>query len=466
MATEYEWGPPVTQAIAIQDLERFLERYRRFTVERTDLRLHEFKIGFGHIRGALQSIETLGRQLERQHAPRFNLFRLLGVAADEVNTHSAVLADLLNPKGHHGQGFLFLKTFLEHCQQRFPDFPKTQGEVASVPWVVDKEKVTGSFGNIDLVVESPDLKILLVIENKVGAKERESQLRRYADWMERRTSYPPEGKALIYLTPNGHESETHGGAKVYPMSYHKDIAQWLEASVGRVEAPRVRQTIVQYLEVIRTLCKEGTTMSTTDYETAVINYLAQKENLGMAFEIAGIFGKVLDGQQIKFWRTLERKVKERLGGIEGWRVEAPQDDKMLLERWGGFDLEPVGNMPRRYLKPKIQQEADGNGLYFGIVWSEETKGPPQLKEVSQLRNALEEQGYDTKRYADWWLGLGGKRVPWHLRGKEWCVRIADNDALEEEMADLFVVLFTGTKTLLEKANHALAEIREHRSPGD
>jgi hypothetical protein len=307
-------------------------------------------------------------------------------------------------------------------------------------------------------------KIQVVIENKVEAKEQESQLRRYAEWMERRTSYPPEGKALMYLTPNGRKSETHGGAKVYPISYHKDIAQWLEASVGRIEAPRVRQSIVQYLQVVKTLCKEATTMSTTDYETAVINYLAQKENVGMAFEIVGIFTKVLDGLQIKFWRTFERKVRERLGGVEGWRVEALQDDKELLERWYGISLEPVGNMPRRYLKPEIQQEGDGNGLSFGIVWTEETKEPPQLKEVNQLRSALEEQGYDTKRTYNWWLGV--KRVPWHLRGKEWCVRLAENDALEEEMTDLFMVLFNGTKTLLGKANHALAELGENRSPGD
>ena len=41
----------------------------------------------------------------------------------------------------------------------------------------------------------------------------------------------------------------------------------------------------------------------------------------------------------------------------------------------------------------IQQEIAGNGLRFGITWSEETKAPPQPKEVIQLRNALEEQGY-------------------------------------------------------------------------
>ena len=45
-------------------------------------------------------------------APRFNLFRILGVEEKEVSTHSAFLAYLLNPSEGHAQGDLFLRQFL------------------------------------------------------------------------------------------------------------------------------------------------------------------------------------------------------------------------------------------------------------------------------------------------------------------------------------------------------------------
>lgn len=244
----------MNEASDLPNLDKFLRAYRKFTDERSGLRLDDFKAHFGHIRVALQSIKTLGLQVERQYALQFNLFDLLGVKSDEVSAHTPFLADLLNPEGRHRQGSLFLEAFLGHCQSKtdFTGFPKLSGEVGSAQWFVTKNLPT-YFGNLDLVVESPALGLLLVVENKIYAPEQAQQLRRYADWLERRESYPQEGKALIYLTPDGRESETHGGAKYYPLSYRKDVVEWLESVVAGVGAGRVREAIIQYIEIARNL---------------------------------------------------------------------------------------------------------------------------------------------------------------------------------------------------------------------
>ena len=42
----------------------------------------------------------------------FNVFNVLGLSSNETRTHSAFLAELLNPYGSHGMGDLFLKKFL------------------------------------------------------------------------------------------------------------------------------------------------------------------------------------------------------------------------------------------------------------------------------------------------------------------------------------------------------------------
>ena len=98
----------------LRELYAFLDRYNRFTAEKATLRFQTFQISFTHIKAALGSIKTLAQGVDKQHAPQFNLFHLLGVAKAEVTTHTALLANLLNPAGSHGQGTLFLETFWRH----------------------------------------------------------------------------------------------------------------------------------------------------------------------------------------------------------------------------------------------------------------------------------------------------------------------------------------------------------------
>jgi len=44
---------------------------------------------------------------------KFNMFTITKIERKEVNTHSAMIAELLNPCGLHGQGDIFLKKFIE-----------------------------------------------------------------------------------------------------------------------------------------------------------------------------------------------------------------------------------------------------------------------------------------------------------------------------------------------------------------
>ena len=138
-------------AITPQDVEAFLTRYKDFTTQQTAQRFQAFAAGFRHMRAALRTIKALGETLEQQRAPRFNLFQLLGVAENEVGTHSALLADLLRPEGTHGQGTLFLDAFLTYCQKKWADFPRPQETTASVLWTVGPKNT--HWGNLDLVIE-------------------------------------------------------------------------------------------------------------------------------------------------------------------------------------------------------------------------------------------------------------------------------------------------------------------------
>jgi len=60
-------------------------------------------------------------------------------------------------------------------------------------------------------------------------------------------------RALFSLMPDGRQSITHESAVYFPLSYHKHILPWLEAAIVGLEAPRLRETLHHYVEVLRTL---------------------------------------------------------------------------------------------------------------------------------------------------------------------------------------------------------------------
>src|SRR5690606_16269877 len=63
-------------------------------------------------------LKNVGNLIEEQHQldflqkTKFNIFEILNLQTNEVRTHSAFLAELLNPKGSHLMGHVFLEAFL------------------------------------------------------------------------------------------------------------------------------------------------------------------------------------------------------------------------------------------------------------------------------------------------------------------------------------------------------------------
>ena len=109
-----------------------------------------------------------------------------------------------------------------------------------------------TYGNLDIVIASPTLGYLVVIENKVDAGEQYRQLARYAAWLdEQREDYPSQ--ALIYLTPTGADARTSNDNQYFRLSYREDIASWLDSIAGEIVAPTVRETVRQYQKLVTRL---------------------------------------------------------------------------------------------------------------------------------------------------------------------------------------------------------------------
>lgn len=234
----------------LDDVVEFIDRYRIFTHRHEHELVENFQSDFDRLRAGMDGLLEKAAEERRRTASTFNIFHLLRVADSEVYTHSALLADLLNPRGSHAQGTLFLEQFFSVCAGAFPGLPIPYVPLHPNEWTVQAEKVT-PLGNLDLVLSSSRLGFLYAIENKIWAEEQPEQLARYSRWLQQqKAEYPYQ--ALVYLTPDGRESWTHNGETYFRLSYSGHITSWLAKALIQVEPPRLRETLAQYIDVLKT----------------------------------------------------------------------------------------------------------------------------------------------------------------------------------------------------------------------
>lgn len=192
----------------------------------------------------------------------YNVFDILGVTTDELS-HSAILTNLLNAKGKHGQKELFLELFLKEIKQKFGNSDKKivlENFNIKNSFAV-KEKYTGRVdyeadqgGRIDIIIN--DGKNNIIIENKIYAGDQPKQLVRYNEH--------DKNAPILYLTLDGKEpSDNSIGNLVLNkdficISYTTDIKVWLENCIKEMaNKPIIRETLNQYLFLIKSLTNQS-----------------------------------------------------------------------------------------------------------------------------------------------------------------------------------------------------------------
>lgn len=178
---------------------------------------------------------------------RFNIFTILNRETDEVQTHSAIIADLLNPVGLHGQGAVFARLFLDSLNIN-PDGDLRHARVHA-------EFDSGEHGRIDILLETNEL--CVVIENKITAYDQRKQLEGYHRYAT--TRFTDDRVTVLCLTLDGSDPNDYSRGclpveKVTCISYEPDIIEWLDACIKEVaRIPQIRELIVQYQSLLRKL---------------------------------------------------------------------------------------------------------------------------------------------------------------------------------------------------------------------
>ena len=292
-----------------------------------------------------QIARTLRSQRDRREATGegYNFFTALCAFHDE-NRHSRFLASLLNPRGAHGQGALFLRRFLIELglieEVQAPTWQWDQ-------WRVETEVTFRDSGRrIDLLLHGPEA--IVGIENKVLSPEGKAQLRSYADSLATLRGMRPA--ALVFLTPTGRDSESDAGMKAvheagvqlvccgYGGQASPSLVGWLvtcqEAVAGKV---RLTEVIQQYADLADRI--GGNTMGTQDRQ-ALTALLQQRVHFEAATALVEALAEAKIHAQAAFWQALTLP-------LPSWpEVGRATPDTALVRRYygAGRDRPVVGRL--------------------------------------------------------------------------------------------------------------------------
>ena len=257
--------------------------------------------------------ESIIKREKKKRGEYFNVFEIMHAQSDEVHTHSAIIAALLNPKGIHGCRSVFLSLFMEKLSDllqtdlELPDYEEYDLEKCKIyveryAGNLTSDKEEG--GRIDIIIEFKSVKrdrdYAVILENKIYANDQAKQLYRYKQFADKQ--YGKGHYLIIYLTLDGHypsedsitskEYILKDGVDFFRMSYGDFILEWLSACKDKASSvPIVRETITQYYNLIAK-------MTNRDMETSIneelINMFANRRNISAVFKINQIYNDVLN----------------------------------------------------------------------------------------------------------------------------------------------------------------------------
>ena len=310
---------------------------------------------------------------------RFNMFSICGVNHYE-NTHSAIIAEFLDPNGTHGLKSKLLDCFIKTLDDNFTiqDFNHEKSRV--------RTEYSTEEGRIDILIEDNQNKAI-IIENKIYANDQWEQLKRYDKYAKRK--FGQGNYQILYLTLEGNEaSEQSGEGVLYqPISYRETIVNWLEQCIAiAARSPIVRETIIQYINHLKQLTNQD--MDAKNKEE-IIEILSKMENLKAARTIYQNYSATFDFLAEKYFNPqIEEFAKEK--GLE-YHYERSEESYMRFyftnpvwmgKCWIGFTYE-------------------GNRYHYGLC-----NNLKNYKLSNENRNILREQlnsmGVVSYKESEWW----------------------------------------------------------------
>jgi len=314
------------------------------------------------------ALEQAQQEERNRKGENYNLFSILNIERYELK-HSALIANLLDPKGSHGCGDAFLRAFFEIAlkERAYPfegcTLPDSDTEYYTGPIAGD----TG--GRIDILVKSS--RYGLIIENKIYAGDQDKQLTRYDNYG--KETFGADGYHLVYLTLYGCDASKESTATksaeevgYLHLSYAEDILRWLEQCVRLADnKPLVRESLNQYIRTIKQLTYQDMNQKNirkiidlaADHPEVVATLSSKRDAIAQRIIEKYIFPELRKYAAKKGWLFDDTEIANPKGDNkirlrkEGWDgsiiISADSEDKKSnygwwINLWIGIDSKEAG----------------------------------------------------------------------------------------------------------------------------
>ena len=369
------------------------------------------------------ALEQAQQEERNRKGENYNLFSILSIERYELK-HSALIANLLDPKGSHGCGDAFLRAFFEIAlkERAYPfeecTLPHSYTEYYTGPIAGD----TG--GRIDILVKSSHYG--LIIENKIYAGDQDKQLTRYDNYG--KETFGADGYLLVYLTLYGCDASKESTATksaeevgYLRLSYAEDILRWLEQCVRLADnKPLVRESLNQYIRTIKQLTYQDMNQENiqkiidlaVDHPEVVATLSSKRDAIAQGIREKYIFAELKKYADQKGWlyddsessyNEEEPKIRFRK---EGWGgsiiVSADSEDKKSnygwwMNLWIGIDSKVTGAKKLACLEKQSPEYPMGWEYLTTPNWYSAENFPAMKTSVAQeiinkLNEIIEELG--------------------------------------------------------------------------
>lgn len=352
-----------------------------------------------NIQQLLKDVSKISKKYEssaRITGENFNIFSIMQMETNEVYTHSAFIAELLNPKGSHGQGSIFLKLFFEEIKniKTYEDFDFENAKILVEEHIgfINEDYTKGGF--IDIVIK--DNKNQIVIENKIYASDQTNQLVRYKNHYENCT--------LLYLTLDGKEpsADSKGDLNLnecfHCISYSEVILRWLSNCITKTfEQPILREAIKQYEYLIKKLTNQTPNKQMEKEITEIL-----KSDIKSSFLISQNLQALKTNLYYQFIELIKKYCQEN-----NFDFNVEDGDKEY-----GIYLKPKEWNAKNYKICLIFETGDYNGFYYGL-WYE--KNISENNKIN-LQNLFESEKFEKN---DIWIWQYAKDRNWSGNSEIW-----------------------------------------------
>lgn len=411
--------------------------------ESTQEQYQEF---FNEFEKAYKEYENKVKERRARGIHDYNVFDVL--EAKEVK-HSKFIASLLDPKGLHYQGDLFLNKFIEVCG--IDDFGLD----------TLNSQVYREYKNIDIYITDGNKHI--IIENKIwDASDQDKQIYRYIETIKNENSSLDNDRILVlYLTPNYDKTPSQkslngfeikdgflekGNDKIpYKHIICNDILGWLnKVKIEIVNLTDLNVIITQYEKAVKNLINKGEKMENNLIIEQIKKNYELCLNIHNEFENAKI--NLLNELFSKVDKTLQETINPKDWTIEFHEIKEPL--KIFSIKLKGYNEE---NHDGNYIYYCIEPQNGYNNIFFGLVRSNKVKN--ELNNDC-FQNIVKESNYcKSWNKSKWWacyykkFSTADDLIVEYLRNEEFISEIVKD--ICDDLENL--------KGVLEKLNKKLIE---------